>query len=70
MPLAGTVPLHPSLPAGGDAGEPVAAGGGELAPVFAGLAERVVTELAPVVPMAGCSARLLARVEEAVRAGS
>ena len=70
VPLAGTVPLHPSLPAGGDAGEPVAAGGGGLAPVFAGLAERVATELAPVVPMAGCSARLLARVEEAVRAGS
>ncbi|MDA8343573.1 MAG: P-loop NTPase [Actinomycetota bacterium] len=70
VPLAGTIPLHPSLPAGGDAGEPVAAGDGELAQVFARLAERVATELAPVVPMAGCSARLMARVEEAVRTGT
>ncbi|HVC24921.1 MAG TPA: Mrp/NBP35 family ATP-binding protein [Acidimicrobiales bacterium] len=67
VPLIGTVPLHPSVAAGGDAGMPAALDPtGPLAPVFAALAERVALEIAPVVEMAGCSARLLARVEAAV----
>jgi ATP-binding protein involved in chromosome partitioning len=67
VPLVGSVPLHAGLSAGGDAGVPVASeGGGPLAEVFAGMAARVATEISPVVEMAGCSARLLERVEEAL----
>ncbi len=70
VPLIGQVPLHPSVSAGGDAGTPVALEEGHaLAKVFADMAEQVVTTIAPVVPMDGCSARLLERVEAAVDAG-
>lgn len=57
------------MSAGGDAGRPVAAGNGPLATVFADLARVVAEEVAP--PVAGvCTARLLDRVEAAVRAGT
>jgi ATP-binding protein involved in chromosome partitioning len=70
VPLIGQVPLHPSVSAGGDAGTPVALDEGHaLAKVFADMAEQVVTTIAPVVPMDGCSARLLERVDAAVDAG-
>ncbi len=67
MPLVGSVPLNASLAAGGDAGVPIALDDvGPLSEVFAVIAERVVTEISPLVEMAGCSARLLERVEEAL----
>jgi ATP-binding protein involved in chromosome partitioning len=66
VPLIGSIPLHPDLAAGGDAGTPVAGGDGELAPVFAELARRVAEEVAPVIETAGCSARMLDRVEAAL----
>ncbi len=67
VPLVGSVPLNASLAAGGDAGVPIALDDvGPLAEVFAVIAERVVTEISPLVEMAGCSARLLERVEEAL----
>lgn len=69
VPLIGSVPLHPGIAAGGDAGVPVAlagAGAGPLAEVFAAMAERIVTAIAPLVEMSGCSARLLDRIEEAL----
>ncbi len=67
VPLVGSVPLNASLAAGGDAGVPIALDDvGPLAEVFAVMAERVVTEISPLVEMAGCSARLLERVEEAL----
>ncbi len=73
VPLVGTVPLHPDLSAGGDLGQPVALGNGELgdgelATVFADLARSVVEEVAPVVDAAGCTARLLDHVTAAVAA--
>jgi hypothetical protein len=34
------------------------------------LADEVVTHIAPVIPMEGCSARLLEHVEAAVEAGA
>jgi hypothetical protein len=37
-----------------------------LAPVFATLAARIATEIAPVIDVAGCSARLLEQVEAAL----
>jgi ATP-binding protein involved in chromosome partitioning len=68
VPLVGTIPMHPDFSAGGDAGEPVALGGGELAAVFAEMARRVAEELAPVIETSGCTARLLDQVERAVAA--
>ena len=67
VPLVGTVPLDARLSAGGDKGVPVALDDvGPLAEAFATLAERIATEISPLVEMTGCTARLLARVEEAL----
>ncbi len=71
VPLIGQIPLHPSVAAGGDAGTPVALDeGSPLAEAFDAIAESVITTIAPVVPMDGCSVRLLERVEAAVEAGT
>jgi ATP-binding protein involved in chromosome partitioning len=67
VPLIGRIPLHPSVAAGGDAGTPVALDEqGPLGAVFDEIAETVITSVAPVTAMDGCSARLLERVEAAV----
>ncbi len=67
VPLIGSVPLHPALAAAADAGEPVALNGpAAVAEVFHQMAERIVSEIAPLVEMSGCSARLLDRIEEAL----
>ncbi|MGH9006820.1 MAG: P-loop NTPase [Acidimicrobiales bacterium] len=66
VPLVGTVPIHPAIGAGGDAGSPVALGDGELAAVFAELARVVAEEVAPLLETSGCTARLLDRVKDAV----
>ncbi len=67
VPLVGSVPHNPSVAAGGDAGVPIALDElGSLAEVFAAIAERVVSEVSPLVEMAGCSARLLEQVEKAL----
>lgn len=59
VPLLATIPLEPSVAAGGDEGAPVALTSGPAAEAFVALAERIVTETVPPVEMAGCSARLL-----------
>ncbi len=70
VPLIGRIPLHPSVAAGGDAGQPVALDAGQpLAKAFDSIAEAIITTIAPVVPMDGCTARLVERVEAAVAAG-
>ncbi len=69
VPFVGRIPLHPDLSAGGDLGEPVALGEGELAAVFAELARTVAEDVAPVLETSGCSARLLDAVEAAVALG-
>ena len=66
VPLVGSIPLHPDVATGGDAGEPVALGDGPLAATFAEVARVVAEEVAPVVETSSCTARLLERVEEAV----
>ena len=67
VPLIASVPLDAALGAGGDAGTPVALDDlGPLSGVFAAIAERVVTEISPMMEMSSCSARLLERVEEAL----
>jgi ATP-binding protein involved in chromosome partitioning len=70
VPLIGSIPLHPDVAAGGDAGVPVAlADDGELAGVFADLARVVAEEVAPLIQAEGCTARMLERVEAAVAQG-
>ena len=69
VPLIGSVPIHPEIAAGGDAGDPVALGEGELADIFSELARVVADEVAPVIETSGCTARLLDRVAEAVADG-
>jgi ATP-binding protein involved in chromosome partitioning len=67
VPLIGCVPLHPDVTAGGDAGEPAAlSGSGPVYDAFEQIAERIVTEIAPLVEMSGCTARLLESVEQAL----
>jgi ATP-binding protein involved in chromosome partitioning len=70
-PLIGQVPIHPSVSSGGDTGAPVALDDSQpLARVFAEMAERIATVVAPVIAMDGCSARMLEHVEAAVQAGT
>jgi ATP-binding protein involved in chromosome partitioning len=70
VPLVGSIPLHPDLAAAGDAGVPVAlAEHSELGAVFAELARVVAEDVAPLVEAAGCTARMLERVEAAVTQG-
>lgn len=71
VPLIGQIPLHPSVAAGGDAGTPVALDEGQpLATVFDDIAQEVITTIAPLVVMDGCTVRLLDRVNAAVAAGT
>ncbi len=66
VPLVGTVPLHPDMSAAGDGGTPVALLGGVLGSAFDALATRIAQDIAPVVEVSGCTARLLDRVEAAL----
>jgi ATP-binding protein involved in chromosome partitioning len=65
-PLLASIPLEPSVAAGGDAGTPVALGDGPAAEAFRALARRLVDEAPQADAMAGCSARILERVEAAL----
>ena len=67
-PLLGSIPLDGAVAAGGDAGRPIALGDGPAADAYREIVERIVTEAAPPVDMAGCSARLLAAAEDALDA--
>ncbi|MHB1988514.1 MAG: Mrp/NBP35 family ATP-binding protein [Acidimicrobiales bacterium] len=66
VPLIGEIPLHPSVSAAGDAGDPVALHKGPLAEAFAAIAARILTEIAPPIEMSGCTARMIERVEQAL----
>lgn len=59
VPLIGSIPLEPEVSNGGDEGRPVALGEGRAAEAFRAIAERIATDIAPPVEMAGCTARLL-----------
>ena len=69
VPLVGSVPLHGDMSAAGDAGEPVAGGSSALATAFDAIATRIAEEIAPVVEVSGCTARMLDRVEAALSEG-
>ncbi|MGO8876445.1 MAG: Mrp/NBP35 family ATP-binding protein [Acidimicrobiales bacterium] len=66
VPLVGQVPLDPAVSVGGDAGRPVALTDGEAGAAFREIAERILSDVAPLVEMSGCSARMLERVEQAL----
>ncbi|MDO8364795.1 MAG: Mrp/NBP35 family ATP-binding protein, partial [Actinomycetota bacterium] len=69
VPLLGRIPLEASVSAGGDAGSPVALHGtGPAADEFRAIARRIVEEIAPPTNMAGCSARMLSLVADALDA--
>jgi ATP-binding protein involved in chromosome partitioning len=71
VPLLGSVPLEPSVSAGGDTGSPVTLGDGPAADAFRDVARRIVDEAVPLAAMAGCSARMLdAAVAALDRAGT
>lgn len=63
VPLVGTIPLDPELCAAGDEGRPPALGDGPVAEAFSAVAARLADQVAPRVEMAGCTARMLDRVE-------
>ena len=66
VPLIGQVPLEPAVSAANDAGIPLAlaAPDSEAEAAFTAIAARIAEELLPPVDMSGCSARMLAAVEE------
>jgi ATP-binding protein involved in chromosome partitioning len=67
-PLLAQLPIEPAVSRGGDTGEPAALNMSEpVANAFAALADRIVTEIAPPIDMDGCSARMLAALDAAVR---
>ncbi len=66
VPLIGEIPLHPDVSAAGDAGDPIALREGPLGEAWRAIATRIVEDVAPPVQMAGCTARMLERVEQAL----
>jgi ATP-binding protein involved in chromosome partitioning len=66
VPLIGTIPIEAAVAAGGDEGRPVVLGDGPAASAFRQIAERIVTEIAPPVEMAGCTARMMDLVAKAL----
>jgi len=56
VPLLGSIPMEPSVAAGGDLGQPVALGPGPAGDAFRELARVVVEEAVPLVEVTGCSA--------------
>jgi len=65
-PLLGSVPLEPSVALGGDSGTPAVLGDGPAADAFRAIVRRIVDDVLPPVSMAGCTARMLDRVEAAL----
>ena len=68
-PLLARIPLDPAVSAGGDRGEPAALEGGHAGRVFASLVDAVL-DIAPVVEMGDCTARMLDAIEAAVASKS
>jgi ATP-binding protein involved in chromosome partitioning len=68
VPLIGSIPLEAAVSTGGDEGSPVALGDGPAADAFRTIASRIATDIAPPVEMAGCTARMLDLVAEALDA--
>ncbi|MCP3935127.1 MAG: Mrp/NBP35 family ATP-binding protein [Actinomycetia bacterium] len=68
-PLIGSIPLEPAVGAGGDEGVPVALGSdGPASIAIRGIVERLVDEISPPTDIGGCSARMLAAIDDALGA--
>ena len=67
-PLLGSIPLDGAVAKAGDTGRPIALGEGPAADAYRSIVDLLVTEAAPPIEMAGCTARLLAAAEEALDA--
>jgi ATP-binding protein involved in chromosome partitioning len=57
-PLLAQIPLAPEISRGGDSGQPAVMAGGEASKAFAGLVDSVM-DVAPVIEMRDCTARIL-----------
>ena len=66
VPLVGSVPIDPSIASGGDRGSPVALEASPAALAFELIAQRIVADIAPVIEMSGCSARMIDAIEKHV----
>jgi ATP-binding protein involved in chromosome partitioning len=64
VPLLAQIPIEPAVSLGGDSGEPAALGEGGAARSFSELVD-AVTEVAPVIELKDCTARMLDAVEAA-----
>lgn len=67
-PLLGSIPLDAAVANAGDTGRPIALGEGPAADAYRAIVDLLVTEAAPPIEMAGCTARLLAAADEALDA--
>lgn len=65
VPFIGSIPLDPQVVDGGDTGTPVALGDSTTARRILEIAHRITTEIAPLNDTQGCTARLLAALDEA-----
>ncbi len=63
VPLLASIPIQPEVSAGGDAGLPASVGEGEAAAAFGRLVDAVL-EVAPVVNVDGCTARMLDHIRQ------
>lgn len=70
VPFIGSIPLDPQIVSGGDAGAPIALGESTTAREIHKIAERITTEIAPLAQVQGCTARLLAALDEAASTGA
>ena len=62
VPLLAQIPIEPSISLGGDRGEPAALGEGDAARSFSELVD-AVTDVAPIIELKDCTARMLDAVE-------
>ncbi len=68
IPLIGSVPLEPSVSAGGDAGNPAVLNEGPAAEALNNIVERIINEIAPTIDGDTCTARMMAGLEAALDA--
>jgi ATP-binding protein involved in chromosome partitioning len=65
-PLLGSVPIESAVSSGGDTGTPAVLGKGAAADALRAIVREIVDVAIPPIDMAGCSARLLEKVEAAL----
>ncbi len=66
VPMLASIPLRRAVSHGGDLGEPAVLDDDDTAALYATVVDRLVSDIAPPVGAAGCSARLIHAIEQAV----